>query len=81
MLHWAYELSAADFESGARRVKTHGAYAVQKEQLEGIMSRPSAKKRKADEKEEKLPGRPTASYRRACGRVSLRAGRRACGWA
>lgn len=28
LLHWAYELSAADCAAGAKRVKTHGAYAV-----------------------------------------------------
>ena len=42
LLHWAYELSAADFASGARRVKTHGATYVKREELAGVM-KPAAK--------------------------------------
>jgi len=36
LLHWAYELTEVDFKQGAKRVKTHGATYVPREQLSGI---------------------------------------------
>ena len=38
LLHWAYELTEADFEHGAKRVKTHGATYMPREQLSGVVT-------------------------------------------
>ena len=38
LLHWAYELSAADFSTGAKRVKSHGAAYVPTTQLAGVVT-------------------------------------------
>ena len=42
LLHWAYELSEADFLHGAKRVRTHGATYVPRDQLVGVLA-PKAK--------------------------------------
>ena len=38
LLHWAYQLNEADFKQGAKRVKTHGATYVPREQLSGVVA-------------------------------------------
>ena len=38
LLHWAYELTEADFKHGAKRVKTHGATYMPREQLSGVVT-------------------------------------------
>ena len=43
LLHWAYELQEADFRSGAKRVKSHGASYVPRDQLSGIVKRGGGK--------------------------------------
>jgi len=43
LLHWAYELQEADFRSGAKRVKLHGASYVPRDQLSGIVKRSGGK--------------------------------------
>lgn len=45
LLHWAYEITAGDFVSGAKRVKTHGAAYVSTDSLQGVLS--GAKRKKA----------------------------------
>ncbi|KAL1520986.1 hypothetical protein AB1Y20_022544 [Prymnesium parvum] len=45
LLHWAYELTEADFEKGARRVKTHGAYAIPADQLHGVTVKTQGKRK------------------------------------
>lgn len=58
LLHWAYELSEADFATGAKRVKTHGATYIPRDQLAGVVTGKASAKRKwendEDEDEEKL---------------------------
>ena len=51
LLHWAFELGASDFTSGAKRVKTHGATYMPREQLVGVLSASASRKRKAEEVE------------------------------
>jgi len=38
LLHWAYEINEADFEKGAKRVRTHGATYVPRTQLNSVMA-------------------------------------------
>ena len=52
LLHWAYELSEADFGHGAKRVKTHGAAYVPIDSLKGVVSGKNKKRSGADEEEE-----------------------------
>ena len=60
LLHWAFELSEADFDKGAKRVKTHGATYMPREQLAGVLTGKAATKRKtwddseAEEEQSKL---------------------------
>ena len=42
LLHWAYTLTESDFMHGAKRVRSHGATYVPREQLDGILA-PKAK--------------------------------------
>ena len=42
LLHWAYELGEGDFAAGARRVKTHGATYVPREELAAVMTKKGA---------------------------------------
>ena len=44
LLHWAYEISEADFASGAKRVKTHGAAYVPTDSLGGVLTGTKRKK-------------------------------------
>ena len=52
LLHWAYELSEADFGHGAKRVKTHGAAYVPIDSLKGVVTGKKKKRSGADEEEE-----------------------------
>ena len=52
LLHWAYELSEADFGHGAQRVKTHGAAYVPIDSLKGVVTGKKKKRSGADEEEE-----------------------------
>ena len=52
LLHWAYELSEADFGHGAKRVKTHGAAYVPIDSLKGVVTGTKKKRSGADEEEE-----------------------------
>ena len=47
LLHWAYELTHADFGHGAKRVRTHGAAYVPVDSLKGVLTSAKAKKRAA----------------------------------
>ena len=55
LLHWAYELNAADFEAGAKRVATHGATYVPRELAQASArahlqsNKPAAAERREDE--------------------------------
>lgn len=44
--HWAYRLTAADFKTGAKRVRAKGAAYIPREQLAGVMNKSSKKKKK-----------------------------------
>jgi len=68
LLHWAYELTEADFEKGARRVKTHGAYAIPADQLHGVTVKTQGKRKFTqgdDVQEASTKGERRCSVRRA----------------
>lgn len=47
LLHWAYELCAADFQKGAKRVASHGAAYVPRAQLASVMNPAAVKEEEA----------------------------------
>jgi hypothetical protein len=82
LLHWAFELGEADFASGAKRVKTHGATYMPREQLAGVLTAAAARKRKAGWDDDAADGddeRTKASAAEQSDERKRRAERRALG--
>lgn len=83
LLHWAYELTEADFKHGAKRVKTHGATYIPREQLSGVVTggkgKATVKEEEAEVKQEAeakaaedAEGRASRAKRRADGDAAPR---------